>query len=89
MTDLLKEIGLGNLFGYSAPTFSGKLLQVLDDLTEGISGAAKEGEFGSKVAAMVKTFALILGKAILTEVSATEKPAWNLVQKGVGEAVSG
>lgn len=89
VTDLLKELGLGNLFGYSAPTFNGKVLQVFDDFSEGLSGAAKEGELGGKVAGMVKTLALILGKAIFTEVSGADKDSWDLVLKRVGKAVSG
>jgi len=87
--DLLKEIGLDNLFGYTAPTLGGKLLQVFDDLSKGISDIAEEEEVGGKVAAMVKAFGLILGKALLTEVAAGEQALWGQIKGQFGEAVTG
>lgn len=87
--DLLEEIGLDNLFGYTAPTLSGKLTQVFDDLSKGISDVAEEEEVGGQVAAMVKTFGLILGKALLTDVAAGEQTLWEQIKGKFGDAVAG
>ena len=89
ITDLLKELGLLDLLGYSAPTFGGKVVQVFNDLAGGFSDAAAEKDMAGRAAAIVKTFALILGKAVFTEVGSNEKSGWDGLTNVVGDAVSG
>jgi hypothetical protein len=89
ITDLLKELGLLDLLGYTAPTFGGKVIQVFDDLASGLSDAAAAKDMSGKIAAIVKTFALILGKAVFTEVGSNEKSGWDGLTNKVVEGVSG